>query len=43
MVAVKKDGTTYLDGIKLDNQAELLPQVKERLAGPARRRQGRAT
>jgi biopolymer transport protein ExbD len=30
-VAVKKDGTTYLGGTKLDNQAELLPQVKERL------------
>jgi biopolymer transport protein ExbD len=31
VVAVKKDGTTYLSGTKLDNQAELLPQVKERL------------
>ena len=31
VVAVKKDGTTYLGGTKLDNQAELLPQVKERL------------
>jgi biopolymer transport protein TolR len=31
IVAVKKDGTTYLGGTKLDNQAELLPQVKERL------------
>jgi biopolymer transport protein ExbD len=31
IVAVKKDGTTYLGGTKLDSQAELLPQVKERL------------
>jgi len=31
VVAVKKDGTTYLGGSKLDSQAELLPQVKERL------------
>jgi biopolymer transport protein ExbD len=31
MVAVKKDSTTYLSGLKLDNQAELLPKVKERL------------
>ena len=31
IVAVKKDGTTYLGGTKLGNQAELLPQVKERL------------
>jgi biopolymer transport protein TolR len=31
VVAVKKDGTTYLGGTRLDNQAELLPQVKERL------------
>jgi biopolymer transport protein ExbD len=31
VVAVKKDGTTYLGGTKLDNQAELGPQVKERL------------
>jgi biopolymer transport protein ExbD len=31
MVAIKKDSTTYLSGKKLDNQAELLPQVKERL------------
>jgi biopolymer transport protein ExbD len=31
MVAVKKDSTTYLSGAKLDNQAELLPKVKERL------------
>ncbi len=31
MVAVKKDTTTYLSGAKLDNQAELLPKVKERL------------
>jgi biopolymer transport protein TolR len=31
MVAVKKDSTTYLSGAKLDNQAELLAKVKERL------------
>ena len=31
MVAIKKDSTTFLSGIKLDNQAELVPQVKERL------------
>jgi biopolymer transport protein TolR len=31
VVAVKKDGTTYLGSAKLDNQAALLPQVKERL------------
>jgi biopolymer transport protein ExbD len=31
VVAVKKDGTTYLGSTKLENQAELLPQVKERL------------
>jgi biopolymer transport protein TolR len=31
VVAVKKDGTTYLGSAKLENQAELLPQVKERL------------
>jgi len=31
VVAVKKDGTTYLSGSKLDSQAELLPLVKERL------------
>jgi len=31
VVAIKKDITTYLGGAKLDNQAELLPQVKERL------------
>jgi len=31
IVAVRKDGTTYLNGAKLDSQAELLPQVKERL------------
>jgi biopolymer transport protein TolR len=31
VVAVKKDGTTYLGSAKLDNQSELLPQVKERL------------
>jgi biopolymer transport protein TolR len=31
VVAVKKDTTTYLGTQKLDNQAELLPQIKERL------------
>ena len=31
VVAIKKDSTTYLGGTKLENQAELLPQVKERL------------
>jgi len=31
VVAIKKDSTTYLGGAKLENQAELLPQVKERL------------
>ena len=31
-VALRKDSTTFLNGLKLDNQAELTPQVKERLA-----------
>ena len=31
MVAVKKDTTTYLSGVKLASQTELLPQIKERL------------
>ena len=31
VVAVKKDGTTFLGGARLDSQAELLPKVKERL------------
>jgi biopolymer transport protein TolR len=31
VVAIKKDSTTYLRGQKLDNQAELLPKVKEKL------------
>jgi len=31
MVAVKKDSTTYLGTTKLESQAELLPQIKERL------------
>jgi biopolymer transport protein ExbD len=31
VVAVKKDMTTYLGSAKLESQAELLPQVKERL------------
>src|SRR5262245_45359285 len=30
-VAVRKDTATFLNGIKLNSQAELLPQVKERL------------
>jgi biopolymer transport protein ExbD len=31
VVAVKKDTTTYLGSTKLTSQADLLPQVKERL------------
>ena len=31
VVAIKKDSTTYLGSAKLESQAELLPQVKERL------------
>jgi biopolymer transport protein TolR len=31
VVAIRKDSTTYLGSAKLENQAELLPQVKERL------------
>jgi biopolymer transport protein ExbD len=31
VVAIKKDSTTYLGAAKLASQAELLPQVKERL------------
>jgi len=31
MVAIKKDSTTFLGGIKLDNQNDLVPQLKERL------------
>jgi biopolymer transport protein TolR len=31
VVAIRKDSTTYLGGAKLENQAELLPQIKERL------------
>ena len=31
VVAVKKDTTTYLGATKLDSQAELGPQIKERL------------
>jgi len=31
MVAIRKDNTTYLGGTRLDDQAQLLPQVKERL------------
>ena len=31
VVAIKKDSTTYLGSAKLASQAELLPQVKERL------------
>jgi biopolymer transport protein ExbD len=30
-VAVKKDGTTYLNSLKFDNRQELVPQLKERL------------
>ncbi len=31
VVAIKRDSTTYLGTTRLDNQAELLPQIKERL------------
>jgi len=31
VVALRKDMTTYIGGTRLDNQADLLPQVKERL------------
>ncbi|HVO12487.1 MAG TPA: biopolymer transporter ExbD [Vicinamibacteria bacterium] len=31
VVAIKKDTTTYLGSMKLASQADLLPQVKERL------------
>jgi biopolymer transport protein TolR len=31
VVAVKADSTTYLNGIKVENQADLVPQIKERL------------
>src|SRR5258708_22741425 len=31
MVAIKKDSTTFLGGIKVDNQNDLVPQLKERL------------
>jgi biopolymer transport protein ExbD len=31
VVAVRKDTTTYLGTAKLDSQAQLLPQIKERL------------
>ncbi len=31
VVAIKRDTTTYLGATKLENQAQLLPQVKERL------------
>lgn len=30
-VAVKRDSTTFLGGIKLDNQNDLIPQLKEKL------------
>lgn len=30
-VAIKKDGTTYLNGIVKQNRAELVPEVKDRL------------
>src|SRR5438477_8362680 len=30
-VAIRKDLSTYLGGKKLDNQADLVPQLKERL------------
>jgi biopolymer transport protein TolR len=31
VVAIRKDTTTYLGTARLDSQAELLPQIKERL------------
>jgi len=31
VVAIKKDSVTYLGSTKLESQAELLPQIKERL------------
>ncbi|HVQ28240.1 MAG TPA: biopolymer transporter ExbD [Vicinamibacteria bacterium] len=31
VVAIKQDATTYLNGIKIENQADLVPQIKERL------------
>jgi biopolymer transport protein TolR len=31
VVAVKQDATTYLNGIKVENQADLVAQIKERL------------
>jgi biopolymer transport protein ExbD len=31
VVAVKQDTTTYLNGIKIDNQADLVKNIKERL------------
>jgi biopolymer transport protein ExbD len=31
IVAVKQDSTTYLNGIKIDNQADLVKSIKERL------------
>lgn len=31
VVAIKKDTTTYLKGIKLDKQEDLVPQIKEAL------------
>ena len=31
VVAVKADTTTYLNGIKIENQADLVAQIKERL------------
>jgi biopolymer transport protein ExbD len=31
IVAVKKDTTTFLKGIRLDSQADLVPQLKEQL------------
>jgi biopolymer transport protein TolR len=31
VVAIRKDSTTYLGSAKLESQAQLLPQIKERL------------
>ena len=31
VVAIKADSTTYLNGIKIENHGDLVPQIKERL------------
>ena len=42
-VAIKKDATTFLGGIKLDKQTDLVPQLKEKLEDAARGREDRST